>query len=69
MVLILPYDNPAHGKVRVSNELRKKGVFVSPSGVRSIWLRHKLHGRKLPLKALEAKVAKEGISPKHVGFP
>lgn len=23
----------------VSNELRKKGIFVSPSGVRSIWLR------------------------------
>ena len=27
-----------HGQVRVSNELRKRGVFVSPSGVRSIWL-------------------------------
>ncbi len=23
---------PAHGQVRVSNELRKRGVFVSPSG-------------------------------------
>jgi hypothetical protein len=35
-------DEPAHGQVRVSNELRKKGIFVSPSGVRSIWLRHDL---------------------------
>ena len=33
---------PAHGQLRVSNELRKAGVFVSPSGVRSIWLRHNL---------------------------
>jgi transposase InsO family protein len=52
---------PAHGQVRVSNELRKRGVFVSPSGIRSIWLRHKLHCRKLRLKALQAKVNEEGI--------
>lgn len=54
-------DEPAHGQVRVSNELRKKGVFVSPSGVRSIWLRNDLGNFKQRLKALEAKVAKEGI--------
>ncbi len=52
---------PAHGQTRTSNELRKKGVFVSPSGVRSIWLRHKLENFKLRLKALEEKVAKDGI--------
>lgn len=38
-------DFPAHGQTRTSNELRKLGVFVSPSGVRSIWLRHALPGR------------------------
>jgi len=54
-------DEPAHGQVRVSNELRKKGVFVSPSGVRSIWLRNDLANFKQRLKALEAKVAEEGI--------
>ncbi|MCV6621804.1 MAG: IS481 family transposase [Cellvibrionaceae bacterium] len=54
-------DEPAHGQVRVSNELRKKGVFVSPSGVRSIWLRNKLENFKLRLKTLEAKVAEEGL--------
>jgi hypothetical protein len=28
---------PAHGQHRTSNELRKQGVFVSGSGVRSIY--------------------------------
>ena len=54
-------DFPAHGQVRVSNELRKAGVFVSPSGVRSVWLRHALENFKNRLKALEAKVAQDGI--------
>ncbi|MGG5779784.1 helix-turn-helix domain-containing protein, partial [Mannheimia haemolytica] len=35
-------DNPAFGQVRVSNELRKQGIFISAGGVRSIWLRHNL---------------------------
>jgi transposase InsO family protein len=60
-VLEFSMEYPAHGQVRVSNELRKQGVFVSASGVRSIWLRHKLQSRKLRLRALEAKVAEEGI--------
>ena len=52
---------PAHGQHRTSNELRKKGVFVSGSGVRSIWVRHNLENFKKRLKALEEKVAQEGI--------
>ncbi len=52
---------PSHGQHRTSNELRKNGVFVSGSGVRSIWLRHNLENFKKRLKALEEKVAQEGI--------
>ena len=54
-------EQPAHGQVRVSNELRKRGVFVSPSGVRSVWIRNDLENFKKRLKALEAKVAADGI--------
>jgi hypothetical protein len=60
-VLAHAIDYPAHGQLRVSNELCKAGVFVSPSGVRSIWLRHRLANFKDRLKALEAKVAGQGL--------
>ena len=52
---------PAYGQYRTSNELRQIGIFVSGSGVRSIWLRHNLENFKKRLKALEMKVAQEGI--------
>ena len=52
---------PAHGQHRTRNELCKRGVFVSGSGVHSIWLRHKLENFKDRLSVLEAKVAIESI--------
>ncbi len=52
---------PAHGQHRTSNKLRKQGVFISGSGVRSVWLRHNLENFKKRLKALEEKVARDGI--------
>ena len=60
-VLAHAIEQPAHGQHRTSNELRKKGVFVSGSGVRSIWLRHNLENFKKRLKVLEDKIASDGI--------
>jgi transposase InsO family protein len=52
---------PAYGQLRASNELRKQGIFVSASGVRSIWLRHQLESKKLRLKELEKRSAEQGL--------
>jgi hypothetical protein len=60
-ILAFAVENPAAGQVRVSNELRKKNIVVSPTGVRSVWLRTGLQTFRLRLAALEKKVAEEGI--------
>lgn len=58
-VITYAIEFPTYGQLRASNELRKEGKFVSPSGVRSIWLRHDLASKKQRLNALEKKMADE----------
>jgi transposase InsO family protein len=60
-VMSYAIEYPAHGQHRASNELRKRGTFISGSGVRSVWVRNGLANFKSRLKALEAKVASEDI--------
>ena len=57
----IAFDYPAYGQVRACNELRKKGIFISAAGVRCVWQRHDLEVFEKRLKALEARIAQDGI--------
>jgi transposase InsO family protein len=60
-VVQMAFDFPAYGQARVCNELRKRNLFISAAGVRCVWQRHNLEIFSKRLKALEERVATDGL--------
>jgi hypothetical protein len=60
-VVEVDLEKPAYGQVRVSNELSKRGMRVSPAAVRCVWMQHDLQTFQRRLKVLEAKAAQDHL--------
>ena len=60
-VLALAFERPAFGQARVADELKQRGIFVSPATVNNIRRRHGLGKFQERLRVLEKRAAAEGL--------
>ncbi len=59
-IVDLALEDPSLGQKRASDELRRRGIQISPAGVRCVWLRHGLATFERRLACLEKQVAETG---------
>src|SRR4051794_34405999 len=62
-VVALAIEQPSWGPVRVSNELKKQGLSISPFGVRAVWLRHDLANTRTRLQGARGQDGAGGLCP------
>jgi hypothetical protein len=59
----LALEHPCYGQQKASVILAAKNIMVSPSGVRSIWIRHDLETGAKRAQAIRAKIRQDGLVP------
>lgn len=60
-IINLTFAYPGHGKNWISEQLEKREIYVSSSGIQSIWDRLDLETIPKRLKALQTKVIQDGL--------